>query len=79
MVHDYWLYRGDDSYVEGFLPGIRGVVDWYQQYIDDTGMLGGVPHWNFVDYARGFGQGQPPGASDGHSSVTSLQFAYVLD
>ncbi|MGD2120426.1 MAG: alpha-L-rhamnosidase C-terminal domain-containing protein [Gemmatimonadota bacterium] len=79
MVHDYWLYRGDDAYLQGFLPGIRGVVDWYEQYIDDTGMLGGVPHWNFVDYADGFGRGEPPGASEGNSSVTSLQFAYALD
>jgi hypothetical protein len=54
-------------------------VDWYEQYIDDTGMLGGVPHWNFIDWAESFGRGEPPGASDGNSSVTTLQFAYVLD
>ncbi len=79
MVHDYWLYRDDPDYLQAFLPGIRGVLDWYEQYIDETGMLGGMPNWNFVDWAEGFGRGAPPGNSDGNSAVISLQLAYTLD
>jgi len=77
MVYDYWLYRDDPAFVARFLNGIRGVVDWYADYIADNGMLGPVPWWNFVDWS--YKRGVPPGADDGHSSIISLQYAYVLD
>lgn len=77
MVHDYWMHRDDPEFVEQFLTGIRGVIDWYEAYVDDTGMLGPMPWWNFVDWS--YPRGVPPGADDGHSSVVSLQFVYALD
>lgn len=76
MVHDYWMHRNDPAFVEPFLTGIRGVVDWYAQYVDETGMVGPAPWWNFVDWS--YDQGVPPGAEDGHSTVITLQFAYAL-
>jgi len=79
MVHDYWMLRDDPDYVRGFLPGIRSVLDWFEQRVDDTGLLGPIPEWPYIDWARGWRRGQPPGASDGHSVVISLQFAYALD
>ena len=76
MVHDHWMHRDDPAFVKQFLTGIRGVVDWYAQHIDETGMVGPVPWWNFVDWS--YEQGVPPGADEGHSTVVTLQFAYVL-
>lgn len=77
MVHDYWMHRDDPAFVRSFLTPIRGIVEWYDQYVDDTGLVGPVPWWNFVDW--NYPVGVPPGAEDGHSVVVSLQFAYVLD
>ena len=77
MVHDYWMHRDDPAFVRSFLTPIRGIVEWYEQYIDETGLVGPVPWWNFVDWT--FDTGVPPGADEGHSAVISLQFAYVLD
>lgn len=76
MVHDYWLYRDDPEFVSQFLTGIRGVIDWYEGYIADNGMLGPMPWWNFVDWS--YPRGVPPGADDGHSAVITLQYVYVL-
>ncbi len=76
MVHDYWRYRDDPEFVSQFLTGIRGVIDWYEGYIADNGMLGPMPWWNFVDWS--YPRGVPPGADDGHSAVITLQYVYVL-
>ena len=78
MVHDYWMHRDDPEYVRRFLPGIRSVVSWFEGRLDDTGMLGPIPWWPYVDWARGWDRGVPPGGTDGHSTVISLQFVYAL-
>lgn len=79
MIHDYWLLRKDDAFIRQFLPAVRGVLDWYEGHIDSAaGMLGPMPWWGFVDWADAFGDGQPPGAADGHSAVITLQYAYTL-
>ncbi len=77
MVHDYWMHRDDPAFVRSLLTPVRGIVEWYAQHIDGTGLVGPVPWWNFVDWS--YETGIPPGADDGHSAVISLQFAYVLD
>jgi alpha-L-rhamnosidase len=79
MVHDYWMHRNDPEYVRGFLPGIREVLGWFERRIDHTGMLGSIAWWPYVDWAREWERGVPPGAVDGHSTVISLQFVYALE
>jgi hypothetical protein len=76
MVHDHWMYRRDAEFARRFLPGIRGVIAWYERQLDETGQLGPMRWWNFVDWT--FKRGVPPGAEDGHSTAISLQLAYVL-
>jgi len=80
MVHDYWMHREDDNFVNQFLPGIRSVINWYEDYLDDElNLLGPMPWWNYVDAATGFDRGTPPGSDDGNSIVISLQMLYVLE
>lgn len=86
MVNDYWMLRDDPEFIKSFLPGIENVLDWFSQRIDrETGMLGKVEYWNFVDWALewpwinekrdgGVPQG---GMQDGNSSILSMQFAYA--
>ena len=78
MVHDFWMHRDDLAYVRGMLPGIRGVLAWYENYVDQTGLLGPMPWWNFVDWAKEWPVGIPSGAKDGHSAMIAFQFAYAL-
>jgi len=78
MLHDYWMLRDHPAFVRDFLPGMRGVIAWYEQHIDDTGMLGPMPWWNFLDWNKGFDRGAAPGADTGHSAALTLQFSYVL-
>jgi len=51
MVHDYWMHRDDRTFIETRLMGIQTVVDWFEQRLDaQTGMLGALPYWSFVDW-----------------------------
>lgn len=86
MVHDYWMHRDDEAFVKSCIPGVKTVLEWFADKVNpETGMLGGVPHWNFVDWPREWPWnnekplgGVPPGAITGGSAILSLQFAYTL-
>lgn len=86
MIHDYWMFRQDDDFVSSFLLGVEGVLHWYEQRIDNTGMLGPMEYWNFVDWPDewawdseiGIG-GVPAGAEDGNSSIITFQYIYALN
>ncbi len=78
MVHDYWMHRADSAFVAEKLTAIRGVLDWYEEHVDESGMPGPMPWWNFVDWSYDR-SGVPPGADDGHSTVIALQYVYALD
>ncbi|HEY4245627.1 MAG TPA: alpha-L-rhamnosidase C-terminal domain-containing protein [Lacunisphaera sp.] len=86
MIHDYWMYRGDDGFIQARLVGMNDVLGWFERKIDpQTGLLGPLPYWTFVDWtkewswseARGIG-GTPDGAKEGGSAIVSLQFAGTL-
>jgi hypothetical protein len=79
MVHDYHMLRDDRAFVRQRLAGIRGILDWYDARIDSTGMLGPMPYWNYVDWAKEWESGVPPGALDGHSATITLLYAYALE
>ena len=78
MVNDYHALRDDPAFVRRRLAGIRGILDWFARYVDSTGMLGPLPYWCYVDWARQWEDGVPPGARDGHSAAISLFYAYAL-
>ncbi len=84
MVHDFWMHRDDRDFVATFLPGIRGVLDWYESRVADDAMLGPVPWWNFVDWAKEWPWrvvdrigGVPEGVHEGTSSILTLHLAYT--
>lgn len=84
MIHDFWIHRDDTSFVNKHLNGIRNVLHWYEDQIDDNGMLGSMDWWNFVDWSFGPFSGEvpiggtPSGARDGNSSIITLQYVKAL-
>lgn len=78
MVHDYWMLRDDANFVRARLQGTRDVIDWFERHIDETGLVGPMPWWNYLDWAKGYPNGVPPGGISGHAVAFSLQFALVL-
>jgi alpha-L-rhamnosidase len=79
MVHDYWMHRDDEDYVRGMLSGVGNVLSWFEDKVDETGLVGPLPFWPFADWADEWGGGgMAPGGKDGHSVLITLQFAYAL-
>lgn len=78
MVHDYWMLRDDKAFVRARLQGTRDVLEWYERHVDDTGILGPMPWWNYLDWAKNFPMGIPPGGTGGHSVAITLQFILAL-
>jgi len=79
MVHDYWMHRDDSDYVRSMLTGVRSVLSWFEDKVDETGLVGPLPFWPFADWADEWGGGgMAPGGKDGHSILVTLQFAYAL-
>jgi len=37
MVHDHWMYRGDDQFTRQFLPGIGNVLGWWEEQVKTRG------------------------------------------
>ncbi|MDQ2833371.1 MAG: alpha-L-rhamnosidase [Acidobacteriota bacterium] len=78
MVHDFWMYRSDEAFVQRQLAGTRTVMDWFLERQRADGLLGYIPWWPFVDWGEGFGGGSPPQDAEGGSSVVTLQFVEAL-
>src|SRR5262249_8050442 len=78
MVHDFWLYRGDNDFVKAQLAGTRTVLDWFISKQRQDGLLGQIPWWPFVDWGKDFGFGVPPQDPDGGSSIVTLQYIEAL-
>lgn len=79
MLHDYWMLRDDTTFIKKYLDAATLIIDWYEQHIDSKKeMLGPMDWWSFTDWNNAFPGGVPPGATDGNSSVITLQLVYTL-
>jgi alpha-L-rhamnosidase len=71
MLHDYWMYRGDDEFIKNKLLGERGVLDFFSKYQQADGSLKDTPYWAFVDWAGNL-WGEVKG-KDGSAAIYDLQ------
>lgn len=81
MVYDYWMYRGDSSFVADKMQGIRDVLWFYSKFQQKDGTLKGTPYWMFTDWVEnrpGWDGGTAPYGKDGSSSILDLQLLWGL-
>lgn len=80
MLYDYWMHCADTAFIRKYLSAAAQVLGWYENHVDPAyDMLGPMDWWNYVDWNADFPSGVPDGATDGHSSVLTLQYAYTLN
>jgi alpha-L-rhamnosidase len=75
MLHDYWMYRGDNDFIKNLLPGERGVLDFFSKYQQPDGSLKNTPYWAFVDWAGNLAGGVK--GSDGSAAIYDLQLLWA--
>ena len=79
MLYDYRMLCPDGDFVEQYLDAAALLLKWFERRVDPNyDMLGPMKWWNFTDWNDAFRNGVPDGATDGHSSVITLQYAYTL-
>ncbi|KAL4965464.1 uncharacterized protein BDV14DRAFT_208713 [Aspergillus stella-maris] len=88
QVADHFLYFGDISFTRGFLPRVDGVLEFFNAYIDELGLVSGLPEdvWQYVDWVTSWGatddhpdKGVPTaGRKSNRHTYFSLLYVYVL-
>lgn len=78
MLHDYWMYRPDSSFIKNKLMGARGILEFFTKYQQADGSLKNTPYWTFVDWVGGknWDMGSPK-SDDGCSSILDLQLLWA--
>jgi alpha-L-rhamnosidase len=79
MLHDYWMYQDDATFVKQKLPAVRAVLSYFSSHQKAGGSLGRIPWWNFADWVQTWRNGVPPGADEGASAVLDLQLLMAYD
>jgi hypothetical protein len=79
MVHDYYMYVDDPSFVREMLPGVRAVLQFFAARQRANGSLGPLPWWNYVDWTTEWRSGVPPRDADGSSAPLDLQLLLAYD
>jgi hypothetical protein len=75
MLDEFRIWRGDVDFLRPYLPAARGAVEWFLARRRSDGLVGRVEHAPFVDWARGFDQGNAPQDADGGSAWIALHLA----
>ena len=75
MLHDYWMYRGDNDFIRDKLLGERGVLDFFSKYQQADGSVKNTPYWAFVDWSGNFAGGVD--AKDGTAAIYDLQLLWA--
>jgi hypothetical protein len=78
MIHDFWMYRDDPTFVREQLAGTRTTLAWFLRHQRPDGLLDALFWWPFVDWGSDFGFGIPPQDRDGGSTSMALQFVEAL-
>ncbi len=75
MLHDYWMYRGDNDFIKDKLTGVRGILDFFSKYQLPDGSIKDMPYWAFVDWAGGMAGGVKD--RDGSAAIYDLQLLWA--
>lgn len=78
MIHDHHMYKNDEEFTKKYIPGMKAVINWWINKVDETDMPTKMEWWNFTDWSPGFHNGIPDGADDGYSASVALQFVNTL-
>ncbi|RYE19926.1 MAG: alpha-rhamnosidase, partial [Sphingobacteriales bacterium] len=79
MLHDYWMYGKDETFVKDKLPGERQVLSFFRKYQQEDGSLKNTPYWMFTDWvgAKDWHIGAGPRGKDGTSAMLDLQLLWA--
>jgi alpha-L-rhamnosidase len=82
MVHDFMMQRDDKAFVNKQLSNIQQSLYWFENHLNENGLLGKSEWPYFVDWYRKIkgsgGGGTAIVSRDGNSAVITLHYVYAL-
>ena len=80
MCHDYLYHCDDPKFIKSMMPAVDDVLQWFEDRLDQDGLVGDFPYWAFVDWVgkAPWKIGVPPRDDLGRSSIITLQYVYTL-
>lgn len=82
MLRDYLRYCGYGARAIASVRAMTGTVDrvmeGFEAYMTEQGLIGVTPYWHFVDWVPGWHVGVPNGGFTEPLTVTSLMYAAAL-
>lgn len=77
-VRDFAMWRNDMAFVRGLMPGVRSALDAVERFVTETGLLGPLPGWSFVDWVPEWTAGVPVGAETEAHAIINWHWAAAL-
>lgn len=82
MVYGHYEYFGDPKILETYLPTLYRILDYFHGKIDpETGLVGTLPYWQFVDWVDDWRENHGCPVKDGDDQpiyINSMIYAYGL-
>lgn len=81
MLHDYYMYRGDSSFIKEQLRISRQVLSFFNKFQQADGSVRHAPYWEFTDWvdAPGWDGGVAPIDKEGNSALLDLQLLMAYE
>lgn len=81
-LDDYYLMRGDSTWIKQFVPNMERVLGFYERHLDEkTGIIGTVKNQNFIDWS--INKGSIPRSNEQkemkQSVLLTLYFVHSID
>ena len=78
MLNDYAFWRNDAGFVKARVIGLRSMLEHFEPYRNNDGLLENLPGWPFMDWVPQWHNGDAPDGAAGVSSLNNLLYVYAL-
>jgi hypothetical protein len=78
MLNDYVFWRNDPAFVKARVIGLRSMLEQFEPFVNQDGLLENLPGWSFMDWVPQWNNGDAPDGATGVSSVNNLLYVYAL-
>jgi len=70
MLRDYAFWHNDPAFVKARAIGLRSMLEHFEPYVNNDGLLADLPGWPFMDWVPQWKTGDAP---DGVNGISSLR------
>ncbi len=80
MLEEYYQQTGAIEELRDYLPDVDRILGYYRAHLEESGMVGRLGYWEFVDWQPAWAQygGVPEALCHGPSTIISLMYAQAL-